>query len=156
MMQRIVLFYGSRPGVGTSTIALNCAAIQALQGKKVCYIELDEKFPSVACWLSFDSAKEGLEKCLRGIESRTYQDINRNIVTKEKILSDKNNKDMFSFQQQLPDNLSYITFSSRYLSSEHPTVSPTTVKELLLTLLYKEGFDHIIFDIASPYEHSPL
>lgn len=153
--QRVVMFYSVMPGVGTSTIALNTATYLALKKYKVAYIEFNEYLPTLAYWYDLSELEEGLENCFLGIESRTYQDIPKNIITKEKILSLKS--DLREKHEKYPELLNYLVFSESYINrGEINKVSPNTLKDLMLTLLYKEGYDYVILDMYSHTDHSLL
>lgn len=153
--QRVVMFYSVMPGVGTSTIALNTATYLALKKYKVAYIEFNEYLPTLAYWYDLSELEEGLENCFLGIESRTYQDIPKNIITKEKILNLKS--DLREKHEKYPELLNYLVFSESYINrGEINKVSPNTLKDLMLTLLYKEGYDYVILDMYSHTDHSLL
>lgn len=153
--QRVVMFYSVMPGVGTSTIALNTATYLALKKYKVAYIEFNEYLPTLAYWYDLSELEEGLENCFLGIESRTYQDIPKNIITKQKILNLKS--DLREKHEKYPELLNYLIFSESYINrGEINKVSPNTLKDLMLTLLYKEGYDYVILDMYSHTDHSLL
>ena len=148
--QKVITFYGTVPGVGCTTCALNTAVYLALKGQKVVYIEFNDVLPTLSYWFDLDSITNGLEKAFFGIETRNYQDVDKCIVSKEDILALKS--DMNDKHAKYPENLSYMFFSAGYIKSgEIMQVNPNTLKDLLLFLLYKEGYDYIILDV---YAHS--
>lgn len=151
--QRVVMFYSVMPGVGTSTVALNTATFLALKKYKVAYIEFNEYLPTLSYWYDLADLNDGLENCFLGIESRTYQDIPKNIITKQKILS--LNSDLKDKHEKYPELLNYLVFSESYIKrGELNKISPNTLKDLMLTLLYKEGYDYVILDMYSHTDHS--
>lgn len=148
--QKVITFYGTVPGVGCTTCALNTAVYLAMKGQKVIYIEFNDVLPTLSYWFDLDSITNGLERAFFGIETRNYQDINACIVTKEDILALKS--DMADRHAKYPENLHYMFFSTGYIKAgEIVQTNPNTLKDLLLFLLYKEGYDYIILDI---YSHS--
>jgi len=148
--QKVITFYGTVPGVGCTTCALNTAVYLAMKGQKVVYIEFNDVLPTLSYWFDLDSITNGLEKAFFGIETRNYQDIDKCIVTKEDILALKS--DMNDKHAKYPENLHYMFFSAGYIKSgEIIQTNPNTLKDLLLFLLYKEGYDYIILDV---YSHS--
>lgn len=148
--QKVITFYGTVPGVGCTTCALNTAVYLALKGQKVIYIEFNDVLPTLSYWFDLDSISNGLEKAFFGIETRNYQDIDKCIVTKEDILALKS--DMSDKHAKYPENLHYMFFSSPYIKSgEIVQTNPNTLKDLLLFLLYKAGYDYIVLDV---YSHS--
>ena len=148
--QKVITFYGTVPGVGCTTCALNTAVYLAMKGQKVVYIEFNDVLPTLSYWFDLDSITNGLEKAFFGIETRNYQDIDKCIVTKEDILA--LNSDMSDKHAKYPENLHYMFFSAGYIKSgEIIQTNPNTLKDLLLFLLYKEGYDYIILDV---YSHS--
>lgn len=150
--QRVCMFYGAMPGVGTSTLALNVATYLALKRYKVVYIEFNNICPTLSYWYDLGEITQGLEKALMGIETRSYKDVNRNIVTKQNIL--ELNSDLVDRHAKYPDLLHYMFFSNKHMkqqAGEAIKIAPNTFKDLLLLLLYKEGYDYIIVDV---YSHS--
>ena len=148
--QKVITFYGNVPGVGCTTCALNSAVYLALKGHKVIYIEFNDILPTLSYWFDLGSISNGLEKAFFGIETRNYQDIDDCIVKKEDILALKS--DMNDRHMKYPENLHYLFFSEPYIKSgEIVQTNPNTLKDLLLFLLYKVGYDYIILDV---YAHS--
>lgn len=148
--QKVITFYGTVPGVGCTTCALNTAVYLSMKGQKVIYIEFNDVLPTLSYWFDLDSITNGLERAFFGIETRNYQDINDCIVTKEDILALKS--DMADRHAKYPENLHYMFFSTGYIKAgEIVQTNPNTLKDLLLFLLYKEGYDYIVLDI---YSHS--
>jgi len=148
--QKVVVFYGAMPGVGNTTAALNTAVYLAMKKHKVMYIEFNDLLPTLSYWFDLGDIQNGLEKAFLGMETRNYQDINKCIVTKEDILNLKS--EMNDKHMKLPDTLSYMFFSEAHIKSgENGKTNPNTLKDLLLFLLYKEGYDYVILDI---YSHS--
>jgi cellulose biosynthesis protein BcsQ len=146
--QKVIVFYGAMPGVGNTTSALNIAIYLALKNHKVMYIEFNDILPTLSYWFDLGDIDLGLEKAFLGIETRNYQDINKCIVTKETILDLKS--EMHDKHMKLPESLSYMFFSDQYIKSgENGKTNPNTLKDLLLFLLYKEGYDYVILDIYS-------
>lgn len=148
--QKVITFFGTVPGVGTSTLALNTATYLALKGFKTIYVEFNEILPTLSYWFDLSDIESGLEKAFFGIETRNYEDIDDCIVTKEDILALKS--DMNDKHQKYPENLHYMFFSDSYIKSgEIVGTNPNTLKDLLLYLLYKSGYDYVILDV---YSHS--
>lgn len=153
--QRVVMFYGARTGVGCSTIALNVATYLAMKQHKVVYVEYNAVNPTLSYWYSLNEMTEGIEHALMGIEARAYNEVNKNIITKNKIL--ELNTDVRDRQEKYPDMLSYMFFSDDYVKrGDLIKVAPNTLKDLLLLLLYKEGFDYVILDMYSQCDYHEL
>ena len=151
--QRVVMFYGAMAGVGNSTIALNVATYLAKQRYKVIYVELNNVTPTLSYWYDLSEITVGIEKALMGIEARAYQEVNKNIVTKQMIL-DLNSDMKETAHEKYPDLLHYMFFSDSYVKQGDPAkIAPTTLKDLLMLLLYKEGYDYIILDVYPHHDY---
>lgn len=148
--QKIITFFGAVPGVGCTTAALNTAVYLSLCGHKTIYIELNDISPSLTYWFDLGDIENGLERAFFGLETRNHQEVDDCIVTKETILRLKS--DMADKHENYPENLHYLFFSDAYIKAgEISKVNPNTLKDLLLYLLYKTGYDYIILDV---YAHS--
>lgn len=146
--QRICMFYGAMPGVGTSTIALNVATYLALKKYKVIYLEFNPVLPTLSYWYDLSEVTQSLDKAIVGIETRSYQDVNKNIVTKQTIMDIES--DMGDKHAKYPELLHYMFFSDAFVKQGTPlSIAPTTLKDLLLLLLYKSGYDYVIVDMYS-------
>lgn len=153
--QRVVMFHGSMAGVGNSTLALNVANYLALKRFKVIYIEFDNINPTLSYWYDLGGLNAGIEKAMQGIETRAYQDIGSNIITKDMILG--LNSDMKDKHEKYPDLLSYMVFTEDFVKrSDTLKMSSSTMKDLLMLLLYKNGYDYIILDMHANIDYQLL
>lgn len=146
--QRVIVFWGAMPGVGTSTCALNAATYLALKGNKVVYIEYNLVSPRLSYYYDLSEAKNCLESAVLAIETRNIKDMSKSIYSKEKILG--LNSELRTSHQKLPEKLDYLFFSDAYIEEKaYATISASTVKDLILHLMYKDGYDYVILDLAS-------
>ena len=146
--QKIITFYGAKSGIGNTVVSLNVAVNLSLKGNRVIFIELNYKTPSTPYWFDMTTEEQGLDFALMGMESHNFQDVGKSIMTKEKLL--KRESEMGSSHKKFPPSLDFLFFSENYIKRlEKTNINTNTFKDLLMFLMYQEGYDYVVLDLYS-------
>jgi len=146
--QKIITFYGAKSGIGNTVVSLNVAVNLSLNGNRVIFIELNYKTPSTPYWFDMTTEEQGLDFALMGMESHNFQDVGKSIMTKEKLL--KRESEMGSSHKKFPPSLDFLFFSENYIKRlEKTNINTNTFKDLLMFLMYQEGYDYVVLDLYS-------
>lgn len=146
--QKIITFYGAKSGIGSTVVSLNVAVNLSLQGNRVIFVELNHKTPSTPYWFDMTTEDQGLDFALIGMESQNFKDVGKSIMTKEKLL--KRESDIGSSHKKFPPSLDFLFFSENYIKRlEKNNINTNTFKDLLMFLMYHEGYDYIVLDLYS-------
>ncbi len=146
--QKIITFYGAKSGIGNTVVSLNVAVNLSLKGNRVIFIELNYKTPSTPYWFDMTTEEQGLDFALMGMESHNFQDVGKSIMTKEKLL--KRESEMGSSHKKFPPSLDFLFFSENYIKRlEKNNINTNTFKDLLMFLMYQEGYDYVVLDLYS-------
>lgn len=141
---KVLAFFGSRPGCGNSTVALNTAAYLAKKGRRTVYIELDWQNPSLKSVIGIPTFHGGIEQALKKVASLDFAGIDAQIVFKQKILNMKVvAKEMHS---KYPDMLNMLTFSPGAVTTE---ITPDLVRGLIAYLKHRKNCSYIIIDVPA-------
>lgn len=138
--ERIISFLGGRAGVGTTSIAINCAIELAKKDNRVIYIELNNK-PSLAIWYNIGHVSKGIDTSLENISEKRPDKIKESIVNPNSLDSEEH--------KTFPKNLDILLFSKEYITGMKSEVDISNFKELCLYLLFQMQYDYVIVDISS-------
>ena len=86
---KIITFYGSKNGIGTTIASFSVAMELALRKNKVLYIEYNDENPMIASWLGVYDAtnyEDGIDRAILGYETSSLKDAN-NAITITNIIS---------------------------------------------------------------------
>lgn len=146
--EKIITFIGGKSGVGTTSLAINTAFLLAGMGKKVIYVELNEKFPAVSYWYELGKTTEGIDTCIEYLSKEEYTKIDNSII-KSKEIKEDNSLSMRKNYKKFPNTLDFLFYSKEYLSGIKNRMDIINTKELYLYLMYQMGYDFVIIDVAS-------
>lgn len=149
---KIVTFYGSKSGIGTTLISFCVAMELALRKNKVLYIEYNDTNPMIASWLGVYEAvnyEDGIDRAILGYETNSLKDANNAITTKENLVKG-NNSGFESSLKKYPATLDMLFFSGAYLlRRDKEPISSTSFTQLLLYYMQQLNYNYIIVDIKS-------
>lgn len=143
-----VIFYSPVPGTGNSTLALNIATFIAMNNRKTIYVELNHQHPTLKDQLGVSLMKDSLDYAFDGLRQGSYDLIDQNIITKQKILNLKTSAS--DMQARYPDMLSYLTYTEDRKNKHAITID--FIKGLIAYLKYKKHYEYIILDIPSYFD----
>lgn len=141
--KKIITFWGTKGGVGNSTLAHNLAISLANDNKKVMYIELDDTKPSVAYWYDLGLLSEGIDTLSRHISRKEYRNVSSAIVRGKDIKSSHKKYNVF------PETLDFLFYSKEYLSGVKPREKECPLKDIYMYLFYQGGYDFVILDVGT-------
>lgn len=141
--KKIITFWGTKGGVGTSTLAHNLAISLANDNKKVLYVELDDTKPSVAYWYDLGLLSEGIDTLSRYISRKEYRNIASTLVKGKDI------KPSHKKYSAFPETLDFLFYSKEYLSGVKPREKECPLKDIYLYLFYQGGYDFVILDVGT-------
>ena len=137
-------FFGSRPGCGNSTVALNTATYLAKRGLRTVYVELDWQNPSLKSTLGISMIHGGIEAALPKVAQLDFAGIDAQIISKQKILNMKIvAKDMHS---KYPDMLNFLTFSPGVVTTK---ITPDLLRGLIAYLKHRKNYAYVILDVPA-------
>ena len=149
---KIVTFYGSKNGIGTTLVSFCVAMELALRKNKVLYIEYNDTNPMIASWLGVYEAvnyEDGIDRAILGYETSSLRDANNAITTKENLI--KGNTSGFEGTlKKYPATLDMLFFSGAYLlRRDKEPISSTSFSQLLLYYMQQLNYNYIIVDVKS-------
>lgn len=142
--QKIVTFVGGKHGVGTTTVAINVATKLAESGKKVIFLELEDRAPSASYWYQLGYRNKGIDVALTDINNRSYGTISESIVMGRNI--PKVGKGFAA--KSFPETLDFMFFSQEYLAGITEKQNLSNPKDLYLHLLLHLNYDYVIIDAS--------
>lgn len=145
--EKIITFVGGKNGVGASSIAVNFAFMLASEGKKVIYVEFNEKYPSVSYWYELGIIDEGIDTFVNHLKSKSFAKIDDTIVKSYKIKSKESA--MQKNYKKFPETLDFLFFSKEYLSGTKAKIDTKDIKDMYLYLIFQLGYDYVILDVPS-------
>ena len=148
---KIVTFYGSKSGVGTTTVAYATALELAKRRNKVLYIEFNDRDPMVAYWLDifrYSNDDDGIDKAILGLETNIRADIDSSIVTYKQLMN--SGSEFINTLKLLPPTLDFLFFSTEYLSRrDKPNISTESFTNLLMYFMQHLNYNYLILDVNS-------
>lgn len=142
---RVITFIGGKNGVGTSSIGINVAFELAKAGKRVIYLEINERYPAVSYWYELGLTSYGIDSAIEAIQDERYIDVNNAIIHSKELK--KSDSPLKSSYRKFPDSLDFMFFSREYITGLKPKMDLKLSKELYMHLLYQEGYDFVFIDV---------
>lgn len=151
---KIITFYGSKNGIGTTIASFSVAMELALRKNKVLYIEYNDENPMIASWLGVYDAtnyEDGIDRAILGYETSSLKDANNAITTKANLVKGSEEGDGFTNSlKKYPSTLDMLFFSGAYLlRRDKEPISSTSFTQLLLYYMQQLNYNYIIVDINS-------
>lgn len=147
--QKIISFYGNVNGCGNTLTAFSVACKLAHHNKKVLFLEVDDRKPSLPYWYDMGYDKWGLDVCLAGFETKNYKQIEKSIITRQELLDEQSEGSAINYKI-MPSNLDYLFFSKDYVRIKNKApINSNTFRDLLIFLLHTYRYDYIIVDISA-------
>ena len=143
-----IMVYSPVPGTGNSTLALNLATALAMNHKKVMYVELNYQHPTLKEHLGISLMKDSLDTAFQALRVKAFDNIDQNIITKQKILNLKTSA--FDMQARYPDMLSYMSYTEGVTKVQDIDIN--FIQGLVAYLRYKKHYEYIIFDVPSYFD----
>ena len=144
-----IMVYSPVPGTGNSTIALNVASFIAMNNRKTIYIELNAQHPTLKDQLGISIINDSVDTAFGALRNKSYEVIDQNIITKQKILNLKTNA--FEMQSRYPDMLSFLTYSEDK-TPQYPKITIDFIKGLVAYLKYKKHYEYIVLDVPAYFD----
>lgn len=148
---KIITFYGSKNGVGTSLISFSIAMELALRKNRVLYIEYNDMNPTIAYWLgAYDaiSYEDGIDKAVLGYETNSLKDVNEAIITMQSLV--RSGGDFAEIFKKYPPTLDLLFFSEDYLlRRDKEPISSTSFTQVLLYYMQQMNYNYIIVDMRT-------
>lgn len=149
--KKIITFLGGKPGVGTTSIAVNTAFQLAVNGFKTIYLEFNPSTPSVCYWYELGLISEGIDTALDNLKKERYKEVQNAII---KTINLKKQNDNY---KGFPNCLDFMFFSKEYLSRLKNDSNSLSSKDLFMYLLYQLNYDYVVIDVPSDiYNESTL
>lgn len=152
--QKIITFYSNVNGTGSTLSAFSVACRLAHFNKKVLFLEVDDKKPSLPYWYDMGYDKWGLDVCLAGFETKNYKQIEKSIITKTELIEEQLDVSVTNYKI-MPNNLDYLFFSKDYVRIKNKApINSNTFSDLLVFLLHTYRYDYIIVDVSSSMDQN--
>jgi len=146
---RVILFMGTKHGVGNTTVALNTAIALANCKYKTLYIEINQHFPMVNEFFEFTNIVRGLDIAVKALQQNNTKLASQCIIKPHGVRTTK--KSIEKVYKRLPGPLHFLLFSNDYLlkykAGEAPKLTGREIKDLMYYLTAQEQYSYIIVDI---------
>lgn len=146
---RVILFMGTKHGVGNTTVALNTAIALANCKYKTLYIEINQHFPMVNEFFEFTNIVRGLDVAAKALQQNNTKLASQCIIKPHGVRTTK--KSIEKVYKRLPGPLHFLLFSNDYLlkykAGQAPRLTEREIKDLMYYLTMQEQYSYIIVDI---------
>ena len=146
---RVILFMGTKHGVGNTTVALNTAIALANCKYKTLYIEINQHFPMVNEFFEFTNIVRGLDVAAKALQQNNTKLASQCIIKPHGVRTTK--KSIEKVYKRLPGPLHFLLFSNDYLLKykvgQAPKLAEREIKDLMYYLTMQEQYSYIIVDI---------
>lgn len=147
----VFLFMGAKHGIGTTTMALNTAALLAARGQKTILIELNSHFPMLNSYFEFTNLTAGIDTACAGLASGNFRAVDSAIIKPHGLTPAK--RALGKTYKRLPGALHFMLFSNIHLLNEktgkNKAIEASALKDLIYTLLIQLKYSYIVIDVQS-------
>lgn len=147
----VFLFMGAKHGIGTTTMALNTAALLAARGQKTILVELNGKFPMLNSYFEFTNLTAGIDTACSGLSNGNFRAVEAAIIKPHGLTPTK--RALGKTYKKLPGALHFMLFSNIYLlnekSGKNKPIETSSLKDLIYALLIQLKYSYIVIDIQS-------
>lgn len=146
----VFLFMGAKHGVGTTTAALNMAALLAATGQKTLLIELNSKYPMLNQYFEFTNLTAGVDTACEGLKTGNFRALESAIIKPHGLTPA--NHGLSKAYKKLPGGLHFMLFSNSYLLANKAgsgSLAAESFKDMIYALLIQLKYSYIIIDVQA-------
>jgi len=146
---QVVVFMGTKHGVGNTTVALNTAVALANRGYKTCLIELNRQFPMINEFFEFSNIVRGLDTAIQAIKQNNTRFASQCLIKPHGIHT--TNKSLLKVYKRLPGSLHFLLYGNEFLhrckDGSAPYITERERDDLLYFLTVQEKYRYVVIDL---------